>query len=72
MSVNKLTWAQVGKVTQPGRYMFTFGWLTITADDLAIWNAYPNAVFTLFRTTLPTGVEEESASEEFRLGAFEL
>ena len=37
MDVNKITWAQAGRVTDPGRYMFRFGWLTITADDLAVW-----------------------------------
>ena len=33
--VNKITWALAGRVTDPGRYMFKFGWLTITANDLA-------------------------------------
>ena len=28
--VNKVTWALAGGVTDPGRYMLTFGWLTIT------------------------------------------
>ena len=28
--VNKITWALAGRVTDPGRYMFRFGWLTIT------------------------------------------
>jgi len=51
MDVNKITWAQAGRVTDPGRYMFRFGWLTITADDLAVWQAYPNAAFTLIRGT---------------------
>ena len=50
--VNKITWAQVGRVTDPGRHMFRFGWLTITANDLAIWQAYPNAAFTLIRTLM--------------------
>src|ERR1700682_5979117 len=54
LSVNKIAWAQVGRVTDPGRYMFKFGWLTITADDLAIWQAHPNAAFTLLRTLTPT------------------
>ena len=67
MSVNKLTWAQVGGVTEPGRYMFKFGWLTITAEDLAIWEQFPTAAFTLLRTAATTEMEEE-----FRLGAFEL
>jgi hypothetical protein len=73
--VNKITWAQAGRVTDPGRYMVRFGWLTITADDLAIWVKYPNAAFTLYSTAKapePTGDAEEPAGEEFRLGAFEL
>ena len=47
LTAKKITWATVGRATDPGRYMFRFGWLTITADDLAIWRAYPNAAFTL-------------------------
>src|SRR5882757_8971390 len=35
--VNKVAWAQIGRVTEPGRHMFRFGWLTVTADDLLIW-----------------------------------
>jgi hypothetical protein len=26
--INKMTWAQVGWVTEPGRYIFKFGWFT--------------------------------------------
>jgi hypothetical protein len=72
--VNKVTWAQVGRVSHPGRYMFKFGWLTITAEDLAVWRAFPNAAFTLIRTTAPAppGTEEQPVAEEFRLGTFEL
>ena len=72
--VSKITWALAGRVTDPGRYMFTFGWLTITANDLAIWQAYPNAAFTLIRTLTspPAKTDEEPVGEEFRLGTFEL
>jgi hypothetical protein len=63
-AVKKITWQQVGRVTEPGRYMFRFGWLTIAAADLAVWEQLPNAAFTLVRT----GAE----AEEYRLGAFEL
>jgi len=66
-SITKIIWAQAGRVTEPGRYMFKFGWLTITAEDLAIWEQYPNAAFTLLRTT-----PAEEAEDEFRLGTFEL
>jgi hypothetical protein len=74
VSVNKITWAQAGHVTDPGRYMFRFGWLTITADDLVVWKAYPNAAFTLISGTAPPPAEgdEQPPGEEFRLGLFEL
>jgi hypothetical protein len=67
LPVNKITWPQVGRVSEPGRYMYTFGWLTITAEDLAVWEQYPNAAFTLLRTAPAAETEDE-----FRLGTFEL
>ena len=72
--VNKVTWELAGRVTDPGRYVSRFGWLTITENDLAIWQAYPNAAFTLIRTVTspPAKTDEEPAGEEFRLGTFEL
>ena len=66
MAVNKVSWSQVGRVTEPGRYMFKFGWVTITAAELAIWRQFPQATFTLYR---PSGAETE---DDFRLGAFDL
>jgi hypothetical protein len=48
--------------------MFRFGWLTVTPEDLAIWEQFPNAVFTLVRTAAAT----EVVGEEFHLGTFEL
>jgi hypothetical protein len=65
-AVHKVTWAQVGRVTEPGRYLFTFGWLTITTADLAVWQQYPDAAFTLVVQSPPEAVEE------YRLGAFVL
>jgi hypothetical protein len=65
--VHKVTWAQVGRVAEPGRYLFTFGWLTITADDLDVWRQYPNAAFTL--VVHAPGTE---AVEEYYLGSFEV
>jgi hypothetical protein len=64
-AINKITWQKAGRVTEPGRYMFRFGWLTVTADDLAIWRQFPDATFTLVRTA-------KEAGEEYRLGTFEL
>ena len=75
MAVNKVTWQQVGHVAEPGRYMFRFGWLTIAADDLAVWEQFPNAMFALVKTataTEATATEATDAAEEFHLGAFEL
>jgi hypothetical protein len=64
--VHKVTWQQVGRVAEPGRYLFPFGWLTITAEDLAIWQQHPGAAFTLVVQS-PT-----EAVEEYHLGAFDL
>jgi hypothetical protein len=64
--VNKISWAQVGQVREPGRYMFKFGWLTVTADDLAIWKQFPGAAFTL------VPLQSTDAGEEYRLGLFDI
>jgi len=61
--VNKITWAQVGRVAAPGRYMFKFGWLTITADDLAILEKYPTAAFTLCSTAKAPQTSDEAVAE---------
>ena len=47
--------------------MFRYGWLTVTADDLAVWQRFPDASFTL--VNLPSSPD---APEEFHLGAFEI
>jgi hypothetical protein len=71
--VNKISWQKAGGVTEPGRYMFTFGWLTVTAEDLAVWRQYPQAIFTLVKLPAATaGAEASVVAEEFHLGAFEL
>lgn len=69
MAVNKITWQQAGHVTEPGRYMFRFGWLTITAEDLAVWNQFPDALFALVKTATSTATHD---TDEFHLGVFEL
>lgn len=65
--VDKVTWQKAGRVTEPGRYMFRFGWLTVTADDLKVWEQFPEAVFTLVKK--PDGGPD---SDEHHLGLFEL
>ena len=64
-AINKVNWQKAGRVTEPGRYMFRFGWLTVTAEDLAIWRQFPHAAFTLVRMPVET-------EDEFHLGAFDL
>lgn len=68
--VTKITWQKAGGITEPGRYMYTFGWLTVTAEDLAIWKEFPDATFTLVE--LPADDAGEFHADEFHLGAFEL
>jgi hypothetical protein len=68
--INKVTWQKAGHVEEPGRYMFRFGWLTVSAADLAIWRQYPEAAFTLLATPPAPGAPD--TDEEFHLGAFEL
>ena len=71
--VNKINWQKAGGITEPGRYMFTFGWLTVTAKDLAIWKQFPDARFTLVENAHGAGDDTgEFHSDEFHLGAFEL
>ena len=67
LRVNKITRRQLGRLTEPGRYALSFGWLTITVEDLAVWEKFPNAAFTLVKT-VPAADNEE----EFRLGSFEM
>ncbi|MGB3866661.1 MAG: hypothetical protein WBA29_13645 [Xanthobacteraceae bacterium] len=63
----KVAWREVGDVATPGRYLFRFGWLTVSADDIAIWQTHPRASFTLVAIT-PLG----DTPDEYRLGAFDL
>jgi len=70
MVVRKITWQKAGSIREPGRYLFTFGWLTVTLDDLVIWKQFPDAAFTL--VALPPPDDDEFHPNEFHLGAFEL
>jgi response regulator RpfG family c-di-GMP phosphodiesterase len=66
LTIHHVTWAQVGKVSEPGRYLFKFGWLTITAADIAIWQRHPEAAFTLLISP------SSDDTEAFHLGAFDI
>lgn len=64
MKVARVSWAEVGHVERAGRYMFKFGWLTISEDDLAVWRNYPEASFALY--------EPAGQGGEYRLGSFDM
>ena len=64
--MNKVNWTQVGKITEPGRYMFRFGYVIVSAEDLTIWQKYPDATFTL------VPMFSSGPQEEYRLGAFDI
>ena len=66
VSIVRVTWAQVGRVTEPGRHMFRFGFVTITADDVAIWSQFPDASFAL------VPIVSDGPAEEYKLGSFVL
>lgn len=74
--VNKINWQKAGRITEPGRYMFTFGWLTVTADDIAVWQQHPDALFTLVElpppSRSPSDDAEDDDASEYHLGTFEL
>jgi hypothetical protein len=64
--MNKLTWLEVGMVTEPGQYESRFGLVEITVEDLAVWKQYPRAAFTI------TGLSPHVEGRILRLGSFEL
>jgi hypothetical protein len=63
MKVPRVSWAAVGHVQTPGRYIFKFGWVTVSEDDLTVWRKYPEATFALYESLTLGG--------EFRLGSFD-
>ena len=66
--VHKVSWQQVGRVNEPGRYLFTFGWLTIKLEDIMIWQRFPDAIFT----RVIQRANDETDGVEFHLGTFEI
>ncbi len=66
MTVARVGWGNVGGVQEPGRYMFRFGWVTVTAEDLKIWNQFPEATFALYE------VPGAETADEYRLGSVDL
>jgi hypothetical protein len=63
MPVSKVSWTQVGEITEPGRFIFKFGWLTVAAEELAIWSQFPGATGS---------TQTDDDGEEYRLGVFDI
>ena len=63
LTINKVSRAQVGRVTEARRYMHRFGWLIITAADLANCKQFPTATFTLVRTAATIDAEDFDEAE---------
>jgi hypothetical protein len=72
----KINWQKAGRVVEPGRYMHRFGWLTVTAEDIAVWRRFPQAEFTMLQIPKPPSAPSEDDAladlDEYHLGTFEL
>jgi hypothetical protein len=55
-----VTW---GRPEQPGNYQFTDGMISVRADEIAVWQQHPNAMFTVVAFPRPG---------YYGLGAYEL
>jgi len=64
--MNKITWREIGMATEPGQYRYRFGVVIVTARDIAIWQQFPDAAFTVIE---PSVYAEERI---FKLGTVEL
>ncbi|MBR1177361.1 hypothetical protein JQ617_25635 [Bradyrhizobium sp. KB893862 SZCCT0404] len=62
----RLRFSDVGEPSEPGEHPSLYGLVEITRSDLAVWNAYPEAVFTVIR---PSPYSTAAIS---RLGTFEV
>jgi hypothetical protein len=64
--MKKISWHEIGMATEPGQYRYRFGFVIVSARDIAIWQQYPDAVFSVIE---PSVYAEQRI---FKLGTFEL
>ncbi|MGX1321556.1 hypothetical protein AB7M17_005009 [Bradyrhizobium sp. USDA 377] len=62
----RLRFSDVGEPAEPGEHRSRYGLVAITRSDLAVWKAFPDAVFTVIQ---PSPYSNAAA---FRLGTFEV
>ena len=58
-----ITWQDLGRPEQPGNYQFADGMVSVRADDIAVWQQHPDAMFTVVALPRPG---------HYGLGAYEL
>jgi hypothetical protein len=61
-----LIWTLSTRLSEPGRYIYRFGYVTVTAEDLEVWKQFPHAEFALVARS------SDGAGEDFVLGAFDV
>jgi hypothetical protein len=62
----RLRFSDVGEPSEPGEHRSHYGLVEITRNDLAVWKAFPNAIFTVIQ---PSPYSNATIS---RLGTFEV
>lgn len=62
----RLRFSDVGEPSEPGEHRSHYGPVEITRHDLAVWKAFPNAIFTVIQ---PSPYSNATIS---RLGTFEV
>ncbi|MBR0782871.1 hypothetical protein [Bradyrhizobium iriomotense] len=62
----RLRFSDVGEPSEPGEHRSHYGLVAITRSDLAVWKAFPDAVFTVIQPS------PYSNATIFRLGTFEV
>ncbi|MBR0710623.1 hypothetical protein [Bradyrhizobium liaoningense] len=62
----RLRFSDVGEPSEPGEHRSHYGLVAITRSDLAVWKAFPDAVFTVIQPS------PYANAAIFRLGTFEV
>ncbi|UWU74075.1 hypothetical protein N2603_28940 [Bradyrhizobium huanghuaihaiense] len=62
----RLRFSDVGEPSEPGEHRSHYGLVEVTRSDLAVWKAFPDAVFTVIQPS------PYSNATIFRLGTFEV
>ncbi|MDN5005265.1 hypothetical protein ACFQZO_30875 [Bradyrhizobium sp. GCM10027634] len=64
--IQRLRFSDIGEPSEPGQYRSPYGLVEITRNDLAVWKAFPDAIFAIIAPS------PYSSATIFRLGTFEV